>query len=229
MTVTITAFTTTAPLTGYKIADRRCCPTVGPKVPYVVGERYSLRDDETLKLCHRGFHFCLTACDCRATVTWNRGYHLLRVVVPEGVDVQHDGHGKYVARTIVIDADVTSNAAALLTGVGRKLCQSGHLEVACFTNGRLDRAVDDEPACVVRGPGYVEKTWWRHGSCYDGFIGLYGRAILEQQSTFEQILLFRSSQLWLPRTIKPGDPEWDTAKELVVWQESFECAAEVQT
>jgi hypothetical protein len=229
MCATITAFTTTAPLTGYKIADRRCCPTVGPKVPYVVGERYSLGDDEPLKLCLSGYHFCPVASHCMATVAWRRGHRLLRVHVPAGVAVQHDSCGKYVARTIVVDADVTDDAATLLTGLARKM-RYDRLETKSFKNGELDRNVDDEPANVVRELGYVEKTWCHYGKIYNGFQKRYARAVWWDIMKVEEIALYRAScdrTYWVSTTMTPADPGWDATKQLVVRQESFECDKDV--
>jgi hypothetical protein len=212
-------FTTTTPLTGYKIVDARCCSVYFGQPCYRVGHRYSLHPHVPIQLRLRGFHFCTDAIGCLQSVQWKDGYHLLRVTVPEGVDVQTDGKGQCAARTIVVDADVTDSVPARLTGLVRRTLRNG-TDSTYYRNGRPSRP-DGEPAHVLRAPRRVEKDWDLDGKPYGGLQGQYSRCVWTDGPSHQEVTLYLVG-MTVPIAVDPSHPDWDAVVELATRVESVE-------
>jgi hypothetical protein len=161
---------TTTELVGYKLVDkdRNSMVWKSHKVHYDVGSTYSVVDADKVRLCHYGLHFCPRALDCLEFYGFTNGNRLLRVVVPVGATVVASRDGvKCAASALHIDADVTDDAATLLTGV-LVVRDADEIITDCYRNGMLHRDTRDEPARVYRTPRCIEKIWNRNGEPYEG-------------------------------------------------------------
>jgi hypothetical protein len=201
-------FTTTEPMTGYKIVSGNGEAVMGDPVVYVVGKRYELAATDTLAICDSGYHFCPLAIDCLASVSWEADRRLFTVAVPAGTEVETDGTGKFAARTLDVVADVTSDVPILLTGVRRGVwndCQ----QTACYRNGLRH----GEPACVTRSDTDVWKSWYCDGELQGAIWKLWWR----RRGSLEAVY-------WEPdgQNITPSHPDWQWLRELATKAESFE-------
>jgi hypothetical protein len=165
--------TTTEPLKGYKIVARNLTSikktVYGKAVQYAVGQTTTLDSDpDDVRPCGRGLHFCPKALDCLIHYDLSDGNRLLHVSVPVGsVVATADGGIKYAASALTVVADVTADAASLLTG-----CVTW-FDTAWYEAGRAHRDVNDEPARVRRSSSSAAKTWLRHGQPFKGCLGKY--------------------------------------------------------
>jgi hypothetical protein len=165
----------TAELTGYKIVGpdygSLLSPPLASKVYYPVGSTQQLGDDYVVP-CERGLHFCPRALDCLQFAEFydelgnSLGRRLIRVVVPVGAVVATDDGGfKYAASVLRVDADVTDNIDALLTGT---TSHGNHRARASrYFRAALPHRIGG-PAFVRRIGNAVTKIWLRDGVPYDG-------------------------------------------------------------
>jgi hypothetical protein len=174
MDAATTTHKTTEPLWGCKIVDRGFYSLVQTDAPkqYLVGTTVSL-DDDNVRPCQRGLHFCPDALDCLWYYAMDGGNRLLRVSVPVGATVATDDDGKkYAASQLHVEADVTGDVASLLTGTRRD-----PQVAACYRAGRFHRDTNDEPAVVARTLSRVKKSWFRDGKLWKGCLGKYSSAV----------------------------------------------------
>jgi hypothetical protein len=171
---------TTVEMVGYKIvgASGESLVPVGDVVCYVVGQTHSLEAGAVVVPCVSGLHFCPRPLDCLLFYDLRSGRRLLRVVVPVGATVATDDGGvKYAASDLRVDADVTADADALLTGIvsnAGRLLNDGS-KTATYRRGVMHNEADDGPACVYKSTTAVEKSWYRDGQFCNGCLGRYCR------------------------------------------------------
>jgi hypothetical protein len=217
--------------TGYKIVAADGSPLCGTQnVMYRVGERYDLSNRKPLKLREQGFHFCTVALNCLGAVGWNDGWRLLRVSVPVGTETQSDGSGDVVARSIVVDADVTDDAATLLTGMTRVGGQD-YVETCWYEGGLSHRDVDDEPAVVMRWTEFdtdcVRKFWHRRGASVCVVAGGTVSETLYKRSEAGGERIFTYVNATLLGIVEPHNSRWHQLYDVATRREPWENDAPV--
>jgi hypothetical protein len=146
------------PLVGYKIIrdDWTYAGTT-----YRVGETIRLPDDVDPEPSEKAFRFCLTALDCLRADRWGPESRLLRVVAQgDTTCVTTYDSVFYTASALFVEADVTADAAALLTGVVVSGYPDRHWRV--FRNGEPPSSGVMESTSVVwlnvRSKRYADGT-----------------------------------------------------------------------
>jgi hypothetical protein len=174
----------TAPLTGWKVvaADWGPVHIRGAGERYVVGSRHELASGETPSVRYQGYHFVPDPLLLALDVSWQPWYKLVRVEIPAGAAVSMDGTA-YAASAMLVVADETATASALLTGVLR-ICTDDSVSHTTYVDGTETARYGDPYYVETSSSGQREKAWlvdggWRRvtaSSKADGTVDVHDDA-----------------------------------------------------